>query len=89
MKPLAFAGGILLVLILQLPLIKNEHSLPEKIPYQGSFSEAYAALSEAYGPFDEEMILEDGGWMRNKSGSFDVLRDNYMGTDYLIFINNN
>ncbi|HZK09901.1 MAG TPA: hypothetical protein VFD08_02405 [Clostridia bacterium] len=87
MKGLRLIGVVLLLFILQLPLVRNAKSLPEIHLFKGDFAQVYSELKEEFGPWDAEIVLEDGASLKKGKVSFDILRDNYKGSDYLVFIN--
>lgn len=78
---------VLLLLSLVLPLLRGS-ALPEIKEYSGSLEMVYQEVKDLYGPFDQEIILEDGARLENDNYTLELLRDNYRGSDYLLFINN-
>lgn len=87
MKLLRLVGVVLLIFILQLPLVKNEKKVPEIRSYSGTFFDVYEELRNEFGPWTDELVLEDGAWLQSGKDSFDILQDNYKGADFLVFIN--
>ncbi|NLY36994.1 MAG: hypothetical protein GX046_07155 [Tissierellia bacterium] len=87
MKVLRLAGLVLLVMILQLPIVRNEKKVPEIRSYHGTFIEVYEDLEKEFGPWSDKLVLEDGAWLQRGKDSFEILRDNYKGADFLVFIN--
>lgn len=87
MKVLRLIGVVLFLLLLQLPIVKVEKKVPEILSYTGTFSEVYKEVEKEFGPWSEKLVLEDGAWLQRGKDSFDILKDNYKGADFLVFIN--
>lgn len=81
---------LILVLILVsifLPLVRGTR-MAEIREYKGEFSQVYKEAKENFGPFEEELVLEDAARLKRQGLTLGIVRDNYRGSDYLIFINN-
>lgn len=81
---------LILILLLTgafLPLVRGT-KLPEIREFRGEFSEVYEEALGLYGPFEEELLLEDAARLKSRGLTLEIIRDNYRGSDYLIFINN-
>ena len=87
MKVLRLIGVVLFLLLLQLPIVKVEKKVPEILSYTGTFSEVYKEVENEFGPWNEKLVLEDAAWLQRGKDSFDILKDNYKGADFLVFIN--
>ena len=54
--------------------------------YQGSMEEVIAKLEAKFGPFEEELRLENATWLKAKPFSIQILEDNYLQGDYVALI---
>lgn len=77
----------LLALSLFLPLIRRAQPVETLKGFRGSLEEVLEELDKELGPFDEKILLSDGAVLDKAGKKIQVLRDNFLGEDYLIFIN--
>ena len=77
---------ILLALGLSLPLVRLARPVPELVGLEGDFPQVLESIYRDYGPFEEELVLDDGASFRSQGLSFEVYRDNFLGNDFLLFI---
>lgn len=85
----------LLVLVLLLLLSPLNPLLPKVFStgeikmtksYHGTLDEIVSQVQEEFGPLEERIRLQDGAWYKGELFSVQILKDNYLKGDYVVFV---